>query len=263
MAVTVDDCLAAIEHHTRGLAAAAGGNLDARVEHCPEWSVADLVHHLTEVHGFWNHVAATRPTEPPQDRPEPARVPDAELIPTLLAGMETLVATLRAADQQAPCWTWGLEENVWFITRHQVQEAAVHHWDAANATGHDWFIDADVALDAVDEFLTHSVANLRWPNPAAASLGGTIWFCPCFSDSERRPSWHITDGDIPGTLAVSSYEGRSPDIDGPADGDHVNAGQLLLWLYRRHTDEQINSGSAPSGTARPLYERFRAFTNTD
>ena len=53
MTLGVEECLAAIETHTRGLAAAADGNLDARVEHCPDWSVADLVDHLTEVHAFW------------------------------------------------------------------------------------------------------------------------------------------------------------------------------------------------------------------
>jgi uncharacterized protein (TIGR03083 family) len=255
MAVTVEDCLAAIAQHTHGLAEAARGNLGARVQHCGDWTVADLVHHLTEVHAFWDHVAATLPTGPPEDRPEEVRASDGELIETMLVGMETLVATLRVADQQAPCWTWGLEENVWFITRHQVQEAAVHHWDAADAAGQALgpdFLDDHLAADAVDEFLTHSVSNSRWPRPDAPPMGGPLGFCGCCGSGDESYDWLIRDGE-PGTLA---FEHR-PDLVEPTDG-HVAPADLLLWLYRRD----------PSGLSNFPHEsdvrvrRFRTFTNT-
>ena len=45
--------LAAIARHSAGLADAADGNLAAAVEHCPGWTVADLVNHVTEVQWFW------------------------------------------------------------------------------------------------------------------------------------------------------------------------------------------------------------------
>ena len=48
---------ATIRRHSAGLAAAARDNLDARVEHCPDWSVADLVWHVSGVHWFWGTIA--------------------------------------------------------------------------------------------------------------------------------------------------------------------------------------------------------------
>ena len=40
MTLSTDDCIAAITAHSAGFAEAVRGNLDARVEHCPDWSVA-------------------------------------------------------------------------------------------------------------------------------------------------------------------------------------------------------------------------------
>ncbi|MFL6157856.1 MAG: maleylpyruvate isomerase family mycothiol-dependent enzyme [Marmoricola sp.] len=242
----VEDCLAAITAHTRGLAAAAEGNLDARVEHCPDWSVGDLVWHLASVHWFWENVARLRPSTAPEDLERPGRPADEDLVATLLTNMSQLVDTLRASDQNAACWTWGLEENIGFITRHQVQEAAVHHWDAVNATrSGSWEMDPAVAADAVDEFLTHSVANRRWPEKDAAPLGGTIAFDP----------WRISDGAQPGTLTHEGSGSGSDVITGRG-----TASDFLLWLYRRIDDP---CSLQPWHGDSTLLERFRAFTNTD
>ena len=43
MTLSTFDCIAAITEHSAGFAEATRDNLDARVEHCPDWSVADLV----------------------------------------------------------------------------------------------------------------------------------------------------------------------------------------------------------------------------
>jgi len=235
--LTVEQCLVAIESHTRALAAAAETDLDARIEHCPDWSMSDLVWHLIGVHRFWNKVATDLPADEPDEVSDQDRPADDLLIAELLRGMEAMVATLRAADQDAACWTWGLEQNVRFITRHQVQEAAVHHWDAVNA-GRDaepWSIDPVVAMDAVDEMLTHSLPNERWPADDVDGLGGTLWFCACLDPVPEADSWHVFDGDLPGTLGHRTYHlgERAPQIEGPSLGAHVSAGDLLLWFYER------------------------------
>ncbi|MCX6396112.1 MAG: maleylpyruvate isomerase N-terminal domain-containing protein [Propionibacteriales bacterium] len=239
----VEDYLAAIRSHTQGLAAAAEGNLSERIEHCPDWSVADLVWHLTCVHWFWNEIARDRLLDEPDDLVRPQRPADTDLVGALVAGVEVLVATLRDADQQAPCWTWGLEENVGFITRHQVQEAAVHHWDAVNATGAGtWSMDPVVALDAVDEFLTHSVANVRWPMPDAAGLGATV----TIPVNGARVT--ISDGDVPGTVSHTVT---------PNDGAGNRAADLLLWLFRRIPDDRVEA------EPRAALERFQRLRSTD
>jgi uncharacterized protein (TIGR03083 family) len=259
--LTVEQCLSAIDRHTRGLAEAAEGHLDARVESCPDWTLADLVWHLTEVHRFWEHVARERPSEEPSI-PDVDRPADDELVPALLAGLEVLVGTLRSADQQAECWTWGLEENVAFITRHQVQEAAVHHWDAVNAAGTgSWQMVPVVAMDAVDEFLTHSVANTRWPRRDAARLDGRLWFCACVGDASEADTWSVTDGELPGTLAhrATSGEVEVPEVGTGVVGGHGSAEDFLLWLYRRVPDPCVDGWAGDVAVT----ERFRDFTSTD
>lgn len=240
--LSVEDCLAAILSHTHGLAAAAEGNFEQRVEHCPDWSVADLVWHLTSVHWFWNEIAHHKPVQEP-DLVRPERPTDVELIPALLAGVADLVDTLRSADQHEPCWTWGQEENVWFITRHQVQEAAVHHWDATNAAGSDqWEMDPVVAADAVEEFLTHSVANPRWPMPEVEPLREPL-VIPMAGELVT-----VTDGPLKGTITHSVATSDAPGNP---------ASDVLLWLYGRVPDDRITA--APQDAL----ARLRALTFTD
>jgi uncharacterized protein (TIGR03083 family) len=164
MTLSTFDCIAAITAHSAGFAEATRDNLEARVEHCPDWSVADLVWHLTEVHWFWATIVAETPDAPPDQARRPARRPDDELVDAFVAGAAHLVEVLRGADQSASCWTWApWQQDVAFVTRHQVQEAAVHHWDAVNAAGDSLVIDPAVAADSVDEFLHFSVPSTgRW-----------------------------------------------------------------------------------------------------
>jgi uncharacterized protein (TIGR03083 family) len=243
------------------LAKAARRNLDARVEHCPEWSVADLVWHVTEVHWFWGKIAAERITELPDEwRAPPVRPGDDVLVDGFLTGAEHLVAVLRDAEQSAPCWTWASQKDVAFITRHQVQEAAVHHWDAANAAGVDWTIEPKVAADAIEEFLTFSVSTEDDPIDRPP-LAGHVWICPCYDDD--LPSWDITDGAIPGTIRWTADDGGR-DVDGPRVGAHTDAASALLWLYARMTDHAFFEPShGDERFDQSLADRFRALCSTD
>src|SRR5579859_3850043 len=131
------DYLDAIASHSAGFAAAAAAaGLDAPVPGCPGWTVADLVDHMTEVHWFWATIVADRLAEPPPEDRRPARADAERLIPAFEAGAARLVSVLRASGDAEPVWTWApLQQDVGFVRRHQVQEAAVHHWDAEQAAG--------------------------------------------------------------------------------------------------------------------------------
>src|SRR4051812_20393359 len=158
MGLSTFDCIAAITEHSAGFAEATRPHLAAQVEHCPGWSVADLVWHLSEVHWFWSTIAEERLAAPPDESRRPLRPMDEDLVDGFVSGAARLVQVLRHADQSAPCWTWApLQQDVAFITRHQVQEAAVHHWDAVHAAGAELLIDPTVAADSIDEFLTFSL----------------------------------------------------------------------------------------------------------
>src|SRR3954462_4552413 len=94
MRLSTADSIAAIRAHSAGFATATRGHLDARVEHCPDWSVADPVWHLTpvdwsvadmvwrltRVHGSWRTTEGGRLPEPPSGSGGPPRPPDAELV---------------------------------------------------------------------------------------------------------------------------------------------------------------------------------------
>ncbi len=236
------DPLPVITTHSEALYDAAESRLDLPAASCPGWTVADLVAHLTGVHWFWATIVEDLLAEPPTDHP--ARVPDDQLLEAGRAQAGRLVRVLAADDPSASCWTWApTQKDAGFVVRHQVQEAAVHHWDAADATGTPWAIDPVVAADCVDEFLTFSVASEHYP--ADVQLGGTF----CLQAADTGGSWAITDGLAPGTLGVTRGT-----TDGPAL--RASAPELLLWLYRR---AEIDAGEVPA----ELLQRFRAMSSTD
>jgi uncharacterized protein (TIGR03083 family) len=248
MTLTTEECLAAITEHSAGFAAACRDNLSADVEHCPDWSVADLVWHLSEVHWFWATIAEERLDAPPDECRRPTRPTDEALLETFEAGAARLVDVLRAADQSATCWTWApQQQNVAFITRHQVQEAAVHHWDAVHAAGGSLAIEPAVAVDSVDEFLTFSVSTEADPaEPPGQPLEATF----VLQAADTRDAWTIADGPLPGTLQIT----RVGDDDAPTV--MAPAADLLLWVYGRLS---LDGSPLPTG----LEDRFRHLCFTD
>jgi len=239
--------IGAIDEHSHGLAAVAAGHLDVPIEHCPGWSMADLLRHLVEVHRFWSVIAEEGLTEPPQLEPVAPEAGES-LIEQFLQGARRLTSVLASADQRRAVWTWAPgQRDVAFITRHQVQEIAVHHWDGAHAVGVDIEFDPALASDAVDEFLTFSMSSDFYPaDPPQPPIGGALALV-C-TDAER--SWTLSDGATPGTVA--SRDG----FDEGAAQLRATSSQLLLWLYSR-TEIEADDRSLS------LARRLRALTFTD
>lgn len=247
MGLSTQRCLEAISTHSRGLADAARGNLDADVENCPGWTVADLVWHVTEVHWFWKTIADGRLDAPPDESVRPKREPDERLVPTFLAGAADLVDVLRGADQSARVWTWAPQKDIAFITRHQVQEAAVHHWDAAFAAAQDLAVEPDVAADAIEEFLTFSMASEQDPGEAGTDrLGQDL----VLSSTDGQGAWSIKDAEPEAALTwVRGAEEGAATVSGTAS-------DLLLWLYDR-TELPVEADDDK------LVQRFRKLCFTD
>lgn len=240
--------LDAITRHSAGFADAAEGSLAANVEHCPEWSVADLVWHLTEVHWFWATIVDERLEGPPDEAGRPAREDEDRLVDTFRSGASRLVEVLGSADQTSHVWTWApAQQDVAFVTRHQVQEVAVHHWDARHAAGTQLTIEPLVAADAIDEFLTFSVSSDADPaDPPRPALDGNF----ALRCDDVAFAWTVRDGAAPGTVA--STRGGTPD--GPELS--ASASDLLLWLYGRRA---LPPGPVPT----EVLSRFRALSFTD
>ncbi|MER6493668.1 MULTISPECIES: maleylpyruvate isomerase N-terminal domain-containing protein [Streptomyces] len=100
-----EDLLVLIEDRSAALraAVAAAPDPDVRVPSCPEWSLRDLVRHLTDVHRFWAAAVAAGPSEKP---PVPTPVPgteQADLVGLSAAATQELVGALRAAGPATGC----------------------------------------------------------------------------------------------------------------------------------------------------------------
>ncbi len=240
------DQLAAINEHSAGVGALARGHFPDAVPGCPEWTVADLVAHLTEVQWFWATIVEGRLLEPPDEDQRPPRAAEEELISALTEQTAHLVGALREADPRTPVWTWATQQDVAFVIRHQVQEAAVHHWDAGSATGRTIAIERPVAVDAIEEFLTFSVSSDADPaDPARPELAGRF----ALRCTDGPEAWTLSDGAAPGTLRFQ--RGAAPGMPG-VEG---TASDLLLWLYRR---VDLDTSSIPE----ELVGRFVALTFT-
>lgn len=149
------------------------------------------------------------------------------MVPAFEAGAERLARVLGEADPRERVWTWApAQQDAAFVIRHQVQEIAVHHWDAVNAAGAMLALEPELAADAVDEFLHFSLSSDQDPaDPARAPLGGSL----VLRATDTGDEWRLSDGD---------------------------ASDLLLWLYQR--------AEVDTSTVDPeLVKRFRALSFTD
>jgi uncharacterized protein (TIGR03083 family) len=224
MTLSVGAYTAAIEEHSAGLAKLASASFDSVVEHCPGWSVEDVVRHVLETQWFWATIVEGRLGAPP-DEGRPTEVPANDLVERFLEGATHLVDVLRRARQSDHVWTWApLQKDVAFITRHQVQEVAVHHWDVGHALGVKVDVPAEIASDAIEEFLTCSVSSWSDPadpprSPLAGELG--LW---C---EDLAHGWTVFDGRTRGTVTYRR------DIDAGTPTLSASSADLLLWLYSR------------------------------
>jgi uncharacterized protein (TIGR03083 family) len=224
MTLDVTTYTEAIERHSAQVATAAVGHLDASIEHCPGWTMADLVQHLIEVQWFWATVVEQRLQERPSEG-RPTNLDPTLLVERFVEGSRHLTRVLGDCDQGTKVYTWApQEQNVAFVTRHQVQEIVVHHWDAAHAVGVEFDVDTDVAADSIEEFLTFSVSNDADPmDPPGASLEGSLGL-RC-TDVNR--SWTVLDGDTLSTVRfVDGIDPGTAHLEGTAS-------DILLWLYSR------------------------------
>ncbi len=143
----------AIARHAAALAdLTASADLTIGVPSCPGWRLADLVHHVGEVHDFWAHVISTRPA-PPADYDEPERPADDELVAWLRGRTAALLDALDGADPADAAWSWADEQTVAFTLRRQTHEVIVHRGDAALAVGATFEVDDDLASDGIDELV--------------------------------------------------------------------------------------------------------------
>ncbi|MDZ5621382.1 maleylpyruvate isomerase family mycothiol-dependent enzyme [Nocardioides sp. HM23] len=193
--------------------AAAAGDLEASVPTCPDWTLADLVTHLGEVHLWVVHAVVHGTSDGDATF---TGEPDG-LVAWYRDAARQLVDVLSAHDADAPAWTFGPDQVAGFWRRRQVHETVVHEYDALATAGREsaWSIDPALAWDGVDE-----AATFFYPRQVRleriAPLQGTVRLFP--TDVDAAPL-AIGEGD-----PVAQLTGPSSDL------------LLALWKRARVED---------------------------
>jgi uncharacterized protein (TIGR03083 family) len=220
-------------------AVASAPSLDVQVPTCPEWTLLDLVQHLGEGRRKWAAIVAAGPADAPPAKSASEGAPAAPrereaLLAWLAASTQQLLDALREAGPDRGCWTWwgGSQspQTCGAVARHQLQEIAVHTYDAQVTLGAPQPLPGEVALDGVDEFLSTCCATTgAWPHePAVVDYHATegrswrLWLTADGARTARLPK--------PGTMSATAA-GEDPDAaDASAQG---TASELVLALYGR------------------------------
>ncbi len=148
---------AGLEAATASLAAiVARTDHDHRIPACPDWTLRQLGTHVGRAHRWAAEIVSTRSAEFIEFR----SVPDGKAPPTAAAqatwlndGAARLVDAVSAAGDSL-VWAFGTLRPAVFWARRMAHETLVHGADAQLAVGASIDIPADLAADAIDEWLT-------------------------------------------------------------------------------------------------------------
>lgn len=199
-----------------GVAGVDPAGLERAVPSCPGWTVADVFWHLIEVHSFWRQVVV--------DGAEPSSVvrssrPNDDALPArFTSGAVALVDGLRAADPSKTVWTWTGPRPAAWVMRRMAHETSVHALDISAAIGTSFSIDAEVATDGIDEFLSTMLDLRREGRPRP---GGSV---------------HVHCTDAPGEWMVDERDGMFEVTRRHAKGSCALRGEaatVMSVLWRR------------------------------
>jgi len=202
---------------------------------CPEWTLRQLATHVGRAHRWAGQIVATRSAEMIAFRSVPdGRMPDdpAARGHWLTSGAAGLVDVLREAGQDR-VWTFDGLGPASFWARRMAHETLVHCADAQLAAGEQVAMPAELAADAIDEWLTVISAPLTGqPDPRAGALpqGRTLHVHATDSELGQAGEWlvmHTPDG----VSVRAGHDRGDVAVTGPA------ASLLLVLLRRQPSDD--------------------------
>jgi len=211
---------------------ASGADLTATVPTCPDWSLEQLVRHTGGALRWVELLVRTRAQENIPDEEVPLfEGPEdpAELDAWLAETGEMLVRALREAGPDARVWAWAGDLTSGFWARRMTHELTVHRADATIAAGLPYEVAADVAADAIDEWLgIIEFLQRTQPHDAAAELvglGRSIHLHATDAAPELNAEWVVELGED-GVTWRRGHEKATVALRGPLIA-------VLLGFYRR------------------------------
>jgi len=224
--MTDEEYVRTLRAHTDAVVTAAGGAaFDSRVPSCPEWTVYELLAHLGRHHRW----VAANLERAPADGPAPVvdkGVPPegAAVVGWIEQGSAALADRLLAVEPATPCWTWTDDRTARFWARRTAHETAMHRWDLQNVVGEAAPFSPDLAVDAIDEYLS-IIARIG----TGEVDGGTIHLHASDADGE----WLLRLDDAGMQLTREHAKGDAA-VRGPAS-------DLLLVVSGRRPTSTVES----------------------
>jgi uncharacterized protein (TIGR03083 family) len=173
----------------------ADRDLGAAVMACPGWSVRDLIDHVSSVQRFWTVVVRDRITDRArieQPAPRPDAVDPLDWSSDATAG---LVSALNQCPIDTPLWTWwGPEQSARFVRRRQLNEVAMHAYDARHAVGDPRPLRPEIAVVGLDEFvsiMSQDTIEGSTPTPLRVTATDVDWSATLFESTE--PTAHVSE----------------------------------------------------------------------
>ena len=215
------------------LAGRPGPDLGTAVPSCPGWNVGQLVRHVGGAHREATVIAQTGVAPPEDECRDPThwytgRCTEAEvqeLREWVTAGARDLAKALQEAGPDVPIQMPMEDPTTRFTARRMAHETAIHRADAALALGVPYVLDADVAADAVDEWMELGTLPLHFEvHPWMRELLGP----------DRTLKFEATDLDRSWLVDLTGDAIRWRHSDEPATvAVRGPVTELLLHLYKR------------------------------
>lgn len=213
-----------------------GADLTTPVPSCPGWNVGQLVRHLGGGQRWAAKTVRTRATRPLPDHEFRDLAPYANedavvLDPWLVESATRLAGALSAAGPDTAVWTPlpdGLATTT-FWARRYTYETLMHRADAALAVGAEFAVEADVALDAIDEWMELGSLPLHFDmHPRMKELlgpGRTLHLHATDTPADAGAEWVV---DLTGDVITwrRAHERSAVAVRAPLT-------DLLLIIYRR------------------------------
>lgn len=222
---------------------AAAQDLQAAVPTCPGWNVQAAVEHTAEVYEHKIACIQARGTNP--EPWPPSWSDDREPLEWFIDAHGRLLALFDGTDPSEPSWTWWPpDQTAGFWVRRMAQETAVHRVDVQSAFAKVTPVDAELAVDGIDEVLVMMLAG-DWSDEVQLDSTGTV-----VVSAETR-AWKVVMS--PDEVVVGDVAG---DAETRVTGEPSD---LLLWLWGRATDSSVQVTGDPA-VARRLRERLALAT---
>ncbi len=225
--IATERLFAGLEAATASLADEVGSTDQAlRIPACPDWSLRQLATHVGRAHRWGAEIVRTRSAEFIEFRAVPdGKAPEgaAAQAAWLTAGAARLIAAVRAAGDDA-VWAFGEMVPATFWARRMAHETVVHAADVTLATGGAIAIPADLAADAIDEWLSFMSPLNDGQNdlvtilPAGKALGVLV--------TDGDVGWQVTHASDGVRVTHGPPSGADVTLSGPA-------ADVLLVLMRR------------------------------